>query len=50
MGMGLSVCQTIIRNHDGELRVASKQGEWTEFSFDLTLETARSDEAFAWTR
>ncbi|HLQ86722.1 MAG TPA: ATP-binding protein, partial [Salinisphaeraceae bacterium] len=37
MGMGLSVCQTIIGNHGGELQVASKEGEWTEFSFDLAL-------------
>jgi signal transduction histidine kinase len=37
MGMGLSVCQTIIRNHGGELCVASQEGEWTEFSFDLML-------------
>lgn len=40
MGMGLSVCQTIIRNHDGELTVDSKEGEWTEFRFDLTLKTS----------
>lgn len=44
MGMGLSVCQTIIRNHDGELRVDSQEGEWTEFSFDLTLKTSSADE------
>lgn len=40
MGMGLSVCHTIIRNHDGELRVESKEGEWAEFSFDLTLKSS----------
>ncbi|KEZ78690.1 ATP-binding protein [Salinisphaera hydrothermalis] len=37
MGMGLSVCQTIIRNHDGELTVDSENGKWTRFSFDLQL-------------
>jgi two-component system sensor histidine kinase PhcS len=35
MGMGLSICQTIIRNHGGELRAQSKEGEWAEFTFDL---------------
>lgn len=37
MGMGLSVCQTIIRNHGGELRVRSEEGAWTEFTFDLPV-------------
>ncbi len=36
MGMGLSVCQTIVRNHDGDLVVQSEPGAWTEFTFDLT--------------
>ena len=40
MGMGLSICQTIIHNHDGELKVESRYGEWTRFSFDLKLETS----------
>ena len=35
MGMGLSICQTIVRNHGGELRVESEEGAWTEFTFDL---------------
>ncbi|EAR21162.1 Response regulator receiver:ATP-binding region, ATPase-like:Histidine kinase A, N-terminal [Nitrococcus mobilis Nb-231] len=35
MGMGLSVCQTIVRNHGGELCVRSEEGAWTEFTFDL---------------
>lgn len=35
MGLGLSICHTIVANHGGALRVASKEGEWTEFAFDL---------------
>jgi len=42
MGMGLSVCQTIIRNHDGELVARSEEGAWTEFTFDLTLKEPAS--------
>jgi signal transduction histidine kinase len=42
MGMGLSVCQTIVRNHGGELSVRSEPGEWTEFVFDLALAEAEA--------
>ncbi|MDH5181848.1 MAG: ATP-binding protein [Gammaproteobacteria bacterium] len=37
MGLGLSVCHTLIKNYDGELVVKSSEGEWTEFTFDLPL-------------
>lgn len=37
MGMGLSVCQTIVRNHGGKLCVRSEEGAWTEFTFDLPV-------------
>lgn len=37
MGLGLSICQTIIQNHGGTLSVDSMEGEWTEFSFDLPM-------------
>lgn len=40
MGLGLSICHTIVANHGGELRVASEPGKWTEFSFDLALADA----------
>jgi C4-dicarboxylate-specific signal transduction histidine kinase len=43
MGMGLSVCQTIIRNHGGELEVASEVGSWTEFAFDLPVAEASAE-------
>lgn len=37
MGLGLSICHTIISNFGGSLDVASKEGEWCEFTFDLPL-------------
>lgn len=41
MGMGLSVCQTIVRNHGGQLCVRSEEGAWTEFTFDLPIANER---------
>jgi signal transduction histidine kinase len=35
MGMGLSICQTLLRNHDSSLKLESKQGQWTEAIFEL---------------
>lgn len=37
MGLGLSICHTIAKNHGGVLSARSQVGEWTEFSFDLPL-------------
>lgn len=37
MGLGLSICHTIAKNHGGVLTARSQVGEWTEFSFDLPL-------------
>ena len=37
MGLGLSVCHTIIKNHGGTIRVSSEEGEWTEVTFCLPL-------------
>jgi signal transduction histidine kinase len=37
MGLGLSICHTIIGNHQGKITIESRQGEWTEVSFDLPL-------------
>lgn len=37
LGMGLSICYTIIKNHNSTIQVDSKLGEFTEFSFSLPL-------------
>lgn len=39
LGMGLSICHTIIKNHGGNINVESKAGQFTRFSFDLALLT-----------
>ena len=35
MGLGLSVCHTIVQNHGGTLEAESKANEGTEFRFDI---------------
>ncbi|MCZ6805255.1 MAG: ATP-binding protein [Proteobacteria bacterium] len=37
MGLGLSICHSIIKNHGGDLSVKSQIGQWTEFTFDLPM-------------
>ena len=37
LGLGLSTSYSVIRRHGGTLSVASEEGAWTEFSFDLAL-------------
>lgn len=38
-GLGLSICyDTIVKQHKGELRVQSEEGEFTEFSITLPLD------------
>lgn len=44
MGLGLSICHTIIKNHNGELKVRSEPGEWTEFYFELPRAAASSEQ------
>ena len=38
MGIGLSVCKTIIRAHGGELKVNNRKGGGASFSFSLEME------------
>lgn len=35
VGLGLYICKTIINMHDGEIKVGSVLGEYTEFSFEI---------------
>jgi signal transduction histidine kinase len=43
MGLGLSICHTIVKNHGGAIQITSEPGEWTEVRFDLpTLVPVRS--------
>jgi two-component system sensor histidine kinase PhcS len=37
MGLGLSVCHTIVSNHGGKLIASSRPDQGTELSFDLSL-------------
>ena len=38
MGIGLSVCSTIVKAHGGEIRVSNRVGSGAEFSFGLKME------------
>jgi signal transduction histidine kinase len=35
MGLGLSICHTIIKNHGGQIGITSEEGQWTTAAFDL---------------
>ena len=35
VGLGLYIVKTIINMHDGEIYADSKQGDYTEFSFEI---------------
>jgi signal transduction histidine kinase len=35
MGLGLSICHTIVKNHGGEISIQSEEGQWTTVTFDL---------------
>ncbi len=44
MGLGLSICYTIIKNHGGEMQVSSQEGQGATFTFDLPLDRNQSVE------
>jgi signal transduction histidine kinase len=35
MGLGLSICHTIVKNHGGQIGIQSEEGQWTTVTFDL---------------
>ena len=37
MGLGLSICHTIVQHHGSALRVDSEPGQWTSLYFDLPM-------------
>jgi two-component system NtrC family sensor kinase len=38
MGLGLSICRQIIKNHYGEIAVRSEQGKGTEFTLTIPVD------------
>jgi signal transduction histidine kinase len=41
MGLGLSICHTIVKAHGGKIGLQSHLGDWTEVTFDLPLADGR---------
>ena len=38
-GIGLNLVRTLVEMHDGRFRIASSEGEWTEVTLELPLQT-----------
>jgi len=47
MGLGLSICHTIIKNHGGQISIESEQGQWTRVTFDLPLSSSGFSKSLA---
>jgi two-component system NtrC family sensor kinase len=43
VGLGLSVCYGIIKDHGGEIRVESEEGKGTTFIISLPIESRNQD-------
>jgi signal transduction histidine kinase len=37
VGLGLAICREIVRNHNGEIVIASEQGKGSTFTFYLPV-------------
>jgi len=44
MGIGLYVCDQVIKKHDGAIWVESEKGKGSTFSFTLPLNERKNDE------
>jgi two-component system sensor histidine kinase PhcS len=42
MGLGLSICHTIVKNHGGGIQITSQEGQWTKVAFDLPAASAQT--------
>jgi two-component system sensor histidine kinase PhcS len=47
MGLGLSICHTIIKNHGGQISIESEEGQWTRVTFDLPLASSGFSKSLA---
>jgi two-component system sensor histidine kinase PhcS len=47
MGLGLSICHTIIKNHGGQINIESEEGQWTRVTFDLPLASSGFSKSLA---
>jgi len=45
MGLGLSICHTIVKNHGGHIEITSEQGQWTQVIFDLPSAAAQPSQS-----
>jgi signal transduction histidine kinase len=43
VGLGLSVCYGIIKDHSGEIKVESKEDKGTTFTISLPIESLNQD-------